>query len=71
MLDYYGIRGNALNLFKSYLTDRQQFTEIGDTLSNMEYIKWGVPQGSILGSLHGILYNYYMVGHVPFFFSYI
>ena len=31
-LDYYGIRGNASNLFKSYLTESQQFREIGDTL---------------------------------------
>ena len=55
-LDYYGMRGNALNLFKSYLTERQQFTEIGDTLSDMEYIKCGVPQGSILGPLLFLLY---------------
>ena len=55
-LDYYGIRGNALNLFKSYLTERQQFTEIGDTLSDMEYIKCGVPQGSILGPILFLLY---------------
>ena len=55
-LDYYGIRGNALNLFKSYLTERQQFTEIVDTLSDMEYIKCGVPQGSILGPLLFLLY---------------
>ena len=51
-LDYYGIRGDALNLFKSYLTERQQFTEIGDTLSDMEYIKCG----SILAPLLFLLY---------------
>ena len=50
-LEYYGVRGNVQNSFKSYLSDRQQFTEIDDTLSDMEYIKCGVPQGSVLGPL--------------------
>ena len=52
----YGIRGNALKWFQSYLTDRQQCTEIGNTQSNLEYIKCGVPQGSILGPLLFLLY---------------
>ena len=55
-LHYYGIRGNALKWFQSYLNDRQQCTEIGNTQSNLEYIKCGVPQGSILGPLLFLLY---------------
>ena len=55
-LNYYGIRGNALKWCQSYLTDRQQCTEIGNTQSNLEYIKCGVPQGSILGPLLFLLY---------------
>jgi hypothetical protein len=55
-LEYYGIRGTALNWFKSYLSDRMQCTEIGDTQSKLEYIKCGVPQGSILGPLLFLLY---------------
>ena len=48
-LEYYGIRGSPLKWFKSYLSGRQPFTEIDDTLSDIGYIKCGVPQGSILG----------------------
>ena len=55
-LEYHGVRGKALDLFKSYLSDRQQFTEIDDTLSDMEYIKCGVPQGSVLGPLLFLIY---------------
>ena len=55
-LEYYGIRGVALKLFKSYLADRMQCTEIGDQQSSLKYIKCGVPQGSILGPLLFLLY---------------
>ena len=44
-LDYYGIRGTAHKWFKSYLTDRMQCTEIGNTQSKLDYVKCGVPQG--------------------------
>ena len=55
-LQYYGIRGTALKWFQSYLLDRMQCTEIGNTQSNLEYVKCGVPQGSILGPLLFLLY---------------
>ena len=52
-LDQYGIRGNALSWLKSYLTNRHQFVAYDNIKSeNAEkIISYGVPQGSILGSL--------------------
>lgn len=54
-LQYYGIRGKAFQLMKSYLTNRKQTVEIGfdsETFkSKEEVIKCGIPQGSNLGPL--------------------
>ena len=56
-LEYFGLKNNYLNWFKSYLSNRQQFVSYGDkNKSNNENINCGVPQGSILGPLLFILY---------------
>lgn len=55
-LYHYGIRGLALDWFKSYLYDRQQYVYVNDSSSPCKYINYGVPQGSILGPLLFILY---------------
>ena len=50
-LQTYGIRGNILNFFQSYLSNRSQFVKINGVESSLMNIDFGVPQGSILGPL--------------------
>ena len=42
-LSHYGIRGRALEWFRSYLTDRSQFTCVNNTTSSTKTIRCGVP----------------------------
>ena len=55
-LHYYGINGAALQLLRSYLSNRKQFVQLGDVISLKTDILMGVPQGSILGPLLFIIY---------------
>ena len=55
-LEYYGIRNNALKLFKRYLSSRKQYVVIDTVQSNSVNIVTGVPQGSILGPLLFTIY---------------
>ena len=50
-LNAYGFSLPALRLMQSYLSNKKQRTEINSEFSSWEEILFGVPQGSILGSL--------------------
>ncbi len=51
------IKGKVLKFLTSYLTERKQKVVIGDSESRLRNLKYGVPQGSVLGP---ILFNIYM-----------
>ena len=63
-LEKYGVRGRALDLFSSYMTDRKQCVKIKvntsyriqESTSDWSSNNRGVPQGSILGPLLFILF---------------
>lgn len=55
-LSFYGIRGNSLELFRSYLNNRTQLVYWGKQKSELLQIKKGVPQGSVLGPILFLVY---------------
>ena len=56
-LEYYGVEGSELNLFRSYLDNRKQYTDINTKKSaTITCLPCGVVQGS---KLSGLLYTLY------------
>lgn len=70
----FGICDQALDWFRSYLSDRTQYVRIQDVFSDVHSLPYGVPQGFVLGPLlyslytsplgdiarsHGLSYHFY------------
>ena len=50
-LKFYGLNDNAIRLLKNYLSDRDQYVQLGNTKSQLHGISRGIPQGSVMGPL--------------------
>ena len=68
-INYFEIGGVALDGFQSYISGRTYCLRIGNVTSDTPQLKYGLPQGSVLGPIlfamadiirkHGLKYHYY------------
>ncbi len=55
-LSFYGVRGIANTWLENYLMNRKQYVVVDNQASSMQFIKCGVPQGSVLGPVLFLLF---------------
>ena len=55
-MEHSGIRGVPLQLFASYLTNRQQYVQMGNTVSSNQTMTCCIPQRSSLGPVLFLIY---------------
>ena len=47
-LKFYGLDDKAINVLRSYLSNRDQFVQLGNVKSKHHFISRGIPQGSVI-----------------------
>ena len=55
-LSFYGVRGVANAWLENYLMNRKQYVVVDNQAPGMQFIKCGVPQGSVLGPVVFLLF---------------
>ena len=50
-LKFYGLSDDAIRLLQNYLSDREQYVQLGNIKSQLHGISRGIPQGSVMGPL--------------------